>query len=536
MEYSWTSQISMRLARLSVLIAFGVGTVLSVAQVYLDYLTEGNALVQKIEESQRAFKPAATRVIFLLDEVLAKEVVTGFMQYDYVKRATILDEYDNVLATEERDTVAENPELNLTRVLIDNTDVYRYELELPEARGNPAGQLVLEVDRAVGMAPFMSRATTIFLSGLLRNFLLAMLLYIAFHAVIAKPLHSLVEQISKIDPEQPGEDRLRLGRQHENSEFGKLIRQINQSFDAMKGLLDNLRMTNRALSTSEEALRMRSWELEQEIERTRRTSQQLMQTKEQAEAANRAKSLFLANVSHELRTPLNAIIGFSSLMGDEIYGPVGHEKYRSYIQDILDSSRHLADVLGEVLDLAKIEASEVKIEDEDIDLKRLCTEVAALIRSQANEKRLKVSLDVADNLPHLRGDRIRVKQSLLNVLSNAVKFTPKGKEGVGVSAQLEADGHLSISVRDDGIGIAKDEQDLIFSPFIRSSTAHSRSHEGTGLGLSLVKAFIEMHDGWITLDSEPDQGSVFTIHFPIERIINVDQVEMGKVVAIDSAE
>jgi len=309
-------------------------------------------------------------------------------------------------------------------------------------------------------------------------------------------------------------------RRHKKDELGLLVAQTNLSFDAVQVLLDNLRSTNKALSSSEEALRKRSWELEQEVERTKKTSMELIVTKEQAEAANRAKSVFLANVSHELRTPLNAIIGFSSIMADQMFGPIGHVKYREYLQDIRSSSEHLSDVLGEVLDLAKIEAGQFKMEDEEVDMVRLFDESQALVSGQAAQKGFSIAMDVPDELPKVKGDRLRIKQSVLNLLSNAVKFTPQGNGNVVLAAAMDHEsGEMVISVADKGIGISPEEQGLVFSPFVRSASALSRSHEGTGLGLSLVKAFVDMHGGTITLESAPEQGSTFTIRLPADRVL-----------------
>lgn len=500
------------------MIAFVVGSSLSAVQVYLDYDEQGDLLARDVRESQMAFRPAAARAVFLLDSDLAREVVEGFMEYNYVAKAAIMDDSGAELAVRERDTVALNPELKHVRYVIPEMDEYRFTLDLPGSVSNSGGALILVVDRAVGLSSFIDRASTVFFSGLLRNFLLALLLYAAFHRVVSRPLRSIVGQISAIDPEQPGEMRIQISEQDKSSEFGLLARQINQSFDAVQILLDNLRSTNRALTSSEESLRLRSWELEQEVERAKRTSLELISTKEKAEAANRAKSVFLANVSHELRTPLNAIIGFSSIMTEEMFGPVGQDKYRQYIRDIRDSSQHLSEILGEVLDLAKIEAAELKIEEEAIDVVGLCAESTTLIGSQAAQKMVRLSFEPPQRFPRLYGDRLRIKQSVLNLLSNAVKFTSGGTVTIALDLD-EDDGHMVIAVQDTGIGIAEDEQNLIFAPFIRSSEPLSRSHEGTGLGLALVKAFVEVHGGWVTLESEIDKGSCFTMHFPTERIL-----------------
>ncbi|WP_262694767.1 sensor histidine kinase [Kordiimonas aquimaris] len=501
------------------IIAFTVGFILSAGQVYLDYLEEGDVLDQKVQESLQVAEKAATRAVLILDSDLAQEVVSGLMVYDYVAEATIMDDLGSVLAGDRRDT----KELGGTgtdyaRVLIEDFSTHRHRLNLPDTMAERPGRLEVVIDRAVGLQPFFARATTTFMTGLVRNLLLVLLLYFAFHQGLTKPMAEMAREISDINPEKPGEKRINIRKRNEKDELGMLARQINLSFDAVQVLLDNLRSTNKALSSSEDTLRKRSWELEQEVERAKKTSVELLLTKEQAEAANRAKSVFLANVSHELRTPLNAIIGFSSIMSDQMFGPIGHDKYREYLKDIRYSSEHLSDVLGEVLDLAKIEAGQFQIEEEYVDVIRLLKESQTLIAGQAAQKGITVSLDVSDDLPDIYGDRLRLKQSVLNLLTNAIKFTPSGAEGVRFSAAVTDDGSMEIVVIDRGIGIPKEEMDMIFSPFVRSSTALSRNHEGTGLGLSLVKAFVDMHQGTVSVSSDKNKGTMFTIRMPAARV------------------
>jgi signal transduction histidine kinase len=516
----WSNRISFKLARTSVIIAFVVGVALSGGQVYLDYFEEIELFDDKVNQSLEVAKNASTRAVFILDDTLANEVITGLLKYDYISEVKILDDDGRVLAEGSQETRMKDSPFEFAYLFFEKTVNDSADLELPEASASGPGKLVLEVDKAVGLQPFFARAVTTFLTGIVRNLLLVMLLYISFYKELTKPLNEIVQQLADISPEQPGEKRIKLKPAFDHDELGLLARQINMSFDAIQQLLDNLRSTNTALASSEEALRRRSLELEHEIVRTIETTKQLVETKEEAEAANRAKSAFLANVSHELRTPLNAIIGFSSIMAEQMFGPIGHDKYKEYLNDIRSSSEHLSDVLGEVLDLAKIEAGQLKIENEHVDMAALCEESCSLVTGQAVVRGFNVTSRVEDNIPMVKGDRLRIKQAVLNLLSNAVKFTPQDGKNVELHTYISADNsELIVSVKDYGIGIPEEEHELIFSPFMRSASALSRSHEGTGLGLSLVKAFMDMHDGHINLQSGVGEGTVITLHFPVSRFI-----------------
>ena len=514
-----SDRISFKLARLTVVIALTVGLFLSLGQAVLDYEAEEQQLQARVAGLLEVSRDAATHSVEVIDPRLAQKVAEGFLASSFVAEARIVDEKGELLASARNDTVqdAGAPEL-----FSDTFQDYAIDLVLPQGVADTNGRLTLTINRGIAFKPFYERAVTDLIWGFIRSLLLATILYFAFHNGVTRPLTTVVDEVSNINPDQPGEQRITPPPNHENDELGKLVRQVNQSLDAVQVLVDNLRSTNRALTSSEEALRRRSWELEQEVDRTKETTLELLATKEQAEAANRAKSVFLANVSHELRTPLNAIIGFSSIMSEQMFGPLGHKRYREYLEDIRSSSEHLSDVLGQVLDLAKIEAGQMKLEEEAVDLQVLCEESIALISGQASMRGLEISFAKPDVLPTLWGDRLRIKQSVLNLLSNAVKFTPEKGDPVELTVDVADHGGIMIAVTDHGIGIADEEKEMVFSPFIRSSSALSRSHEGTGLGLSLVKAFLDKHDGWITLDSTLGEGATFVLHFPKERVMPED--------------
>ena len=232
----------------------------------------------------------------------------------------------------------------------------------------------------------------------------------------------------------------------------------------------------------------------------------------QIEAANRHKSEFLANMSHELRTPLNAIIGFSEVLQERLFGEL-NEKQAEYTDDILTSGRHLLSLINEILDLSKVEAGRMELETAPFDLPLAIDNARTFVRERAAKHGITVDVDVDERLGEYVGDERKIKQILLNLLSNAVKFTPEGGR-IGINAR-QSDGAVEISVTDTGIGIAPEDQPRIFEEFRQVGSDYEHKVEGTGLGLTLAKKFVELHGGRIWVESEVGKGSTFTFSLPI---------------------
>jgi len=244
----------------------------------------------------------------------------------------------------------------------------------------------------------------------------------------------------------------------------------------------------------------------------------LREAKERADLANRAKSEFLANMSHELRTPLNAIIGFSDVIQQQMLGPDASGRYESYVGDINNSGRHLLSIINDILDLSKIEAGREELSISDIGLDEIVASTETLFAGRFEQADLKLTIEMPTPTPTLSVDARKMKQCLANLLSNALKFTPVGGV-VRVAAKLELDGGVTIAVHDTGIGIAAKHIPTALAPFGQVESPFRRVHNGTGLGLPITRALIELHGGNLALESELGMGTIVTLTIPPSRIV-----------------
>jgi ammonium transporter, Amt family len=247
-------------------------------------------------------------------------------------------------------------------------------------------------------------------------------------------------------------------------------------------------------------------------------SESLRLARDAAEAASRAKSGFLAMVSHELRTPLNAIIGFSEMMLREEIGPIANEKYRAYVGDIHASGLHLLHIINDILDLSKAEAGKLEIQEDVFDLHDTISSVRQLIGTRIDDCGLSYSVNLSADLPLLRGDERKIKQALLNLVTNAVKFTQSGGH-IEVAGRFDPATGVIVTVSDTGIGIAPEDLARALEPFEQVGSPFDRPRQGTGLGLPLVKAIMERHGGTIAVASALGVGTQVSVSFPPRRAV-----------------
>ncbi len=245
-----------------------------------------------------------------------------------------------------------------------------------------------------------------------------------------------------------------------------------------------------------------------------RLFRELEEKRLELEAASQHKSDFLANMSHELRTPLNAVIGFSEVLAEQMFGEL-NDKQAEYVKDIHSSGRHLLSLINDILDLSKIEAGRMELDFARFEIRPALDNALTLVAERASRRGITLETDIEDPLGEMTGDERKLKQILLNLLSNAIKFTPEGG-AVTLAARRDNENEtVRIAVRDTGVGISPEDQTIIFDEFRQVGTDYARKVEGTGLGLTLTRRFVELHGGEITVDSEPGAGSEFSVVLPI---------------------
>jgi len=259
-------------------------------------------------------------------------------------------------------------------------------------------------------------------------------------------------------------------------------------------------------------------EISQRDQQLKKQNIDLEKAKDVAESANRAKSQFLANISHELRTPLNAIIGFSSILMNQLFGPLGDNKYLEYSKDINESGTHLLDIINDILDLSKAEAGKLSINYEEVHIGKSVNKCVTILAERAEKGQVTISVDIPKHLPPIIVDRLRFIQILLNIMSNAVKFTEPGGR-VHVSAKLneagQDGGEFVVMVQDTGIGMSQEDLGKAFQSFGQVDSGLNRKYEGTGLGLPLTRKLMELHYGRIEMESELGKGSLVRLIFPL---------------------
>ncbi len=498
--------LSYRQMRNSVIVAFFIGLILSSIQIYLDYFSQKNELSTLITNVLQTANNAAYQAAFNLDEIGAEQITEGLVSNQAIVAATISDNTGNILGGAQDNVEFERSPLDTW--LFGNPQVIQETLFNATFHNQAVGELLVTVDPARNAYTFLQRSSFVIFSGIIRNFILALCLIAVIHYTITRSI------LNASKPIQEGlvNKTIPLPLNHAKDEIGVLFNAFNDHL----GIIDKqheLIVSNNA--NLESLVEERTHQLDEK-------NRELERQKESAIQLSKEKSDFLAMMSHEIRTPMNGILGMAELLSST--SDVKHQ--REYIEAILDSSKSLLILMNSALDYTKYEQGKVSFESNPFNLQRLINSILFLLNSSAEKKKLDLTANIDPDIPlNLLGDQEKLRQVLLNLLTNAIKFTAKGHVTLTVSviegncspdsfSNIENRFGLKFLVEDSGIGISEHSKEKIFSPYNQADQSISQRFGGTGLGLAICREITEKQGGRIGFESTINKGSSFWVELP----------------------
>lgn len=533
MDIKFTHRLSYKQARLTVLVGFILGTLLSLLQIGIDYASEDASINREILSLLEISHNPASRIAYNIDAELAQELTLGLLRSPAIISAQLTDNNQTVLASVKR------PELQsgyrvISDFLFGAKRQFEDRLYLDHLPNESLGTLRLEVDTFAFGSRFLRRAEVTLLNGFARSLILTGILLALFYVMLTKPLVRVIRELSGRDPRSAEPTTLECPGGHANDEIGVLVKVANQQFENIATEIQQRRNAENRLTDYlaqlEDIVSARTAELKAINARLSQSNQELEVARSTALDMAEARSAFLANMSHEIRTPLNGLLGMIALSLD---GPLNAEQQQQ-LSIAHDSGKVLVELLNDILDLSKFDAGQLELEHIPFDLGSLIEDTANLL-SQNAAPSVELTCLIDPYFPALvLGDPTRVRQIVSNLLSNALKFTRFGRVDVRLSTWKDG---VRIEVCDTGIGIAQEAQVKIFQPFTQAGAGITRQYGGTGLGLALTYNLCEAMQGRLTISSEVGFGSQFCAELPLPchtRAVIPPPLH-GKVLAITNA-
>lgn len=533
MDIKFTNRLSYKQARLTVLVGFILGTLLSLLQIGIDYASEDASINREILSLLEISHNPASRIAYNIDAELAQELTLGLLRSPAIIGAKLTDNNGNVLANVKRPRLQSGYRM-LSDLLFGADRRFEDRLYLDHLPNESLGVLQLDVDTYAFGYRFLRRAEVTLLNGFARSLILTGILLALFYVMLTKPLVRVIRELSGRDSRSLEPTALECPPGHANDEIGVLVTVANQQFENVATEIQQRRNAENRLtdylSQLENIVSARTTELKAINARLSQSNQELETARSTALDMAEARSVFLANMSHEIRTPLNGLLGMIALSLD---GPLNAEQQQQ-LSIAHDSGKVLVELLNDILDLSKFDAGQLELEHIPFDLGSLIEDTANLL-SQNAAPSVELTCLIDPQFPALvLGDPTRVRQIVSNLLSNALKFTRFGRVDVRLSTFGEG---VRIEVCDTGIGIPQDAQVKIFQPFTQAGAGITRQFGGTGLGLALTYNLCEAMKGRLSISSEAGFGSQFCAELPLPRHTRAvaPQPLRGKVIAITSA-
>ncbi len=481
-------RLSFRLAMWVVVVGLGLGLVFSALQIHLDYFHAQREFDETTRQVLNTLKKPAAQAAYHLDPALADEVILGLFNYAPIYKVVLLDDRDQPLAQEERPLVSSRWRW-VSEWIFGPERRYNIPLYIDAEESTLYGMLEVQVDTHLLATGFLERSVVGLGSMLARNLLLVTIIFVILQYMVNKPLSKMAQRMNKIDPARPGRSQLPHPRGHEYDELGMLARTTNELMEAI----------NEKVMEREHLLK------------------EMREAKQAAEAANVAKSQFIAKMSHELRTPLNAVIGYSEMLLEEVH-ELESDEIEADLGQVLRAGTQLLDMVNDVLDISRIESGQVEFHRFNFDLKELGQELVEIVQPWLKQNNNILEWEIQENAGCMFADRNKVRQSVLNMLNNSCKYTENGTVTLSMGRTLESDGKdwICFKIMDTGIGIAPERQEAIFNMFDQADNSYTREYDGVGLGLAISGGYARMMGGHVTVESEPGRGSVFTLRLPAE--------------------
>ena len=511
MDIKFTNRLSFKQARLTVLVGFILGTLLSLLQIGIDYASEDASINREILSLLEISHSPASRIAYNIDAELAQELTLGLLRSPAVIGAQLTDNNNTILADVSRPS-SQSAYRVISDFLFGADRHFKDRLFLDHLPDESLGTLQLSVDTYAFGSRFLRRAEVTLISGFARSVILSGILLACFYVMLTQPLVRVIRELSSRDPRSAQQPPLECPEAHENDEIGVLVKVANQQFETMTTEIQQRRRAENRLTDYLEQLEImvssRTAELKASNSRLTASNEELERARQTAMDMAQARSEFLANMSHEIRTPLNGLLGMIALSLDS---PLNAEQ-RQQLSIAHDSGKVLVELLNDILDLSKFDAGHLELEHIPFDLGSLVEDIANLL-SQNAAPSVELTCLIDPQFPSLvLGDPTRVRQIVSNLLSNALKFTRFGRVDVRLSANAQG---VRIEVCDTGIGIAQDAQMKIFQPFTQAGAGITRQFGGTGLGLALTFNLCNAMQGRLSISSESGFGSQFCAELPL---------------------
>ena len=513
--------LSYQQARNAVIAAFLIGLVLSTAQISFDYFSLQNEVRSEVSNIITTANRAAFHAAYNLDEIGAEQITRGLVSNRPIIEATVSDNFDNVLGSARTE---HNEDISLiARWLFGQTRIIETPLREAPDIDVEIGRLEVQVDPAITGQTFIQRSVIVLISGIVRNFILALVLIAVFYYTFTRAILFASNRL------QSGKtnERIPLPDSHKKDELGVLINAFNSHLGIIDDQHQQIIETNANL---EQLVQTRTQQLDEK-------NRELDEEKNAALEASQAKSDFLAMMSHEIRTPMNGILGMAELLSKN----TSDAQQLDYVEAILESGRSLLTLMNNVLDYSKFENQNLSFETIPLKPKRLVNSIIFLMSASAEKKHLLLTADVDPSVPEtLMGDPERLRQVLLNLVSNAIKFTEEGRVALSVTSEASDQSGviLKFAISDSGIGVSKPQLNTLFDPFTQADSSISRRFGGTGMGLAICKQIVEQQGGNIGVSSTAGLGSEFWFTLPFRltaeaELIPAPQPAVAKIPALN---